>query len=197
MKILIDNGHGAETRGKRSPDGRLLEYLENRIIARGIVDALTARGLDASLLVPDETDISLRERCRRVNEWCRQLGKDNVLLISIHCNAAGRGDRWLTARGWCAYTTRGNTRADALATSLYNAAQAHLPGHRLRTDYTDADPDLEKDFYLLRHTSCPAVLTENLFMDNHEDCDFLLSQEGQQALIDLHVDGITTYLSAL
>lgn len=194
MKILIDNGHGAETRGKRSPDGRLLEYLENRIIARGIVDALTARDLDASLLVPEETDIPLPERCRRVNEWCRQLGKDNVLLISIHCNAAGRGDRWLTARGWCAYTTRGNTRADALATSLYTAARAHLPGHRLRTDYTDADPDLEKDFYLLRHTSCPAVLTENLFMDNHEDCAFLLSKEGQQSLVDLHVDGIISYL---
>ncbi|MBQ3814039.1 MAG: N-acetylmuramoyl-L-alanine amidase, partial [Bacteroidales bacterium] len=152
------------------------------------------RGLDASLLVPEETDISLPERCRRVNEWCRQLGKDNVLLISIHCNAAGRGGRWLSARGWCAYTTRGNTRADALATSLYIAAQAHLPGQRLRTDYTDADPDLEKDFYLLRHTSCPAVLTENLFMDNHEDCEFLLSQEGQQTLIDLHVDGIISYL---
>ena len=99
-----------------------------------------------------------------------------------------------SARGWCAYTTRGNTRADALATSLYNAAQAHLPGHRLRTDYTDADPDLEKDFYLLRHTSCPAVLTENLFMDNHEDCSFLLSEEVQQSLVDLHVDGICAYL---
>ncbi|MBR3658163.1 MAG: N-acetylmuramoyl-L-alanine amidase, partial [Prevotella sp.] len=133
----------------------------------------------------------------RVNEWCRQLGKDNVLLISIHCNAAGRGDRWLTARGWCAYTTRGNTRADALATALYDAARRHLPGHLLRTDYTDADPDLEKDFYLLRHTSCPAVLTENLFMDNHEDCDFLLSPEGQQTLIDLHVDGICAYSSLL
>ena len=197
MKILIDNGHGAETRGKRSPDGRLLEYLENRIIARGIVDALTARGLDASLLVPEETDISLPERCSRVNEWCRQLGKDNVLLISIHCNAAGRGDRWLTARGWCAYTTRGNTRADALATSLYTAAQAHLPGHRLRTDYTDADPDQEADFYLLRHTSCPAVLTENLFMDNHDDCDCLLSEAGQSAIVSLHVTGITAYLSTL
>ncbi len=194
MKILIDNGHGIDTKGKRSPDGRLLEYLENRIIARGIVDALTARGLDASLLVPEETDIPLPERCRRVNEWCRQLGKDNVLLISIHCNAAGRGDRWLSARGWCAYTTRGNTRADALATALYTAAQAHLPGHRLRTDYTDADADLEKDFYLLRHTSCPAVLTENLFMDNPADCAFLLSEEGQQSLVDLHVDGIISYL---
>ena len=161
MKILIDNGHGAETRGKRSPDGRLLEYRENRIIARGIVDALTARGLDAILLVPEETDISLPERCRRVNEWCRQLGRQNVILISIHCNAA----------------------------------QAHLPGMRLRTDYTDGDPDQETAFYLLRHTICPAVLTENLFIDNYEDCDFLLSPEGQQALVDLHVDGITNYLN--
>ena len=66
MKILIDNGHGIDTKGKRSPDGRLL--------------------------VPEETDISLPERCRRVNEWCCQQGKDNVLLISIHCNAAGRGN---------------------------------------------------------------------------------------------------------
>ena len=31
-------------------------------------------------------------------------------------------------------------------------------------------------------------------MDNHEDCEFLLSQEGQQTLIDLHVDGIISYL---
>lgn len=149
MKILIDNGHGIDTKGKRSPDGRLLEYAQNRLLAGRIVSALQARGLDASLLVPEQTDISLPERCRRVNEWCRQLGKDNVLLISIHCNAAGRGDRWLSARGWCAYTTPGTTGADALATTLYNAAQAHLLGMRLRTDYTDGDPDQEAAFYIL------------------------------------------------
>ena len=40
----------------------------------------------------------------------------------------------------------------------------------------------------------PAVLTENLFMDNHTDCNFLLSKEGQQSLVDLHVDGIISYL---
>ena len=197
MKILIDNGHGIDTKGKRSPDGRLLEYAQNRLLSGRIVSALQARGHDATLLVPEENDIPLPERCRRVNEWCRQLGKDNVILISIHCNAAGRGDRWRSARGWCAYTTRGNTQADTLATFLYSAAQAHLPGHCLRTDYTDADPDLEADFYILRHTRCPAVLTENLFMDNHEDCDFLLSPEGQQAIVSLHVTGITAYLSTL
>ena len=70
------------------------------------------------------------------------------------------------------------------------------PGHRLRTDYTDPDPDLESDFYLLRHTLAPAVLVENLFMDNPADCAFLLCPEGQQAIVNLHVDGIVRYLSA-
>ena len=193
MKILIDNGHGRETPGKRSPDGRLLEYAYTRNIARRIVSALTAQGYDAELLVPEEEDISLQERCRRVNTWCRQFGKDNVILISIHINAAGRGGRWMDARGWCAYTTRGNTRSDRLATCLYDAAAHHLPGMRLRTDYTDGDPDLEKNFYILLHTAAPAVLSESLFMDNHPDCDFLLTAEGQQSLVDLHVDGICQY----
>ena len=197
MKILIDNGHGIETPGKRSPDGVLREYAWNRLIASRIVDRLLSLGLDAELLVPEERDISLPERCRRVNTWCRRLGKDNVIVISIHANAAGRGDRWYDATGWCAYTSRGNTKADALATCLYAAAQAHLPGHRLRTDYTDADPDMEADFYILRHTMAPAVLTENLFMDALPDYRFLLSPEGQQSLVDLHVDGICAYLAGL
>ena len=195
MKILIDNGHGRETPGKRSPDGRLLEYAYTRDIARRIVSALTAQGYDAELLVPEQEDIPLPERCRRVNDWCRLLGKDNVILISIHINAAGHGDRWMNARGWCAYTTRGNTRADRLATCLYDAAARHLPGMCLRTDYTDGDPDLEKNFYILLHTAAPAVLSESFFMDNQADCDFLLTAEGQQSLVDLHVEGITNYLA--
>ena len=194
MKILIDNGHGRETPGKRSPDGRLLEYAYTRGIARRIVSALTAQAYDAELLVPEQEDISLQERCRRVNDWCRRLGKDNVILVSIHINAAGLGDRWMNARGWCAYTTRGNTRADRLATCLYAAAARHLPGMRLRTDYTDGDPDLEKNFYLLLHTASPSVLSESLFMDNADDCAFLLSPVGQQALVDLHIKGISCFL---
>lgn len=39
MKILIDNGHGIKTKGKRSPDGRLLEYAQNRLLAGRIVTA--------------------------------------------------------------------------------------------------------------------------------------------------------------
>ena len=52
MKILIDNGHGIETPGKRSPDGLFREYLYNREIARRVVSELTDCGRDAQLLVP-------------------------------------------------------------------------------------------------------------------------------------------------
>ena len=195
MKILIDNGHGMDTPGKRSPDEKLREYAWNRLIAGRIVAALTDLGHDAQLLVPEQEDISLSERCRRVNAICQVFGTRNVILISIHANAAGRGDRWYEATGWCAYTTRGDTRADALATSLYEAAKFHLPGQRLLTDYTDGDPDLEADFYILRHTLPPAVLVENFFMDSRRDYKFLLSADGQQAIVNLHVDGICRYLS--
>ena len=68
MKILLDNGHGIDTPGKRSPDGLLREYAWNRLIASRIVTPLTDLGHDAALLVPEQEDIPLPERCRRVNQ---------------------------------------------------------------------------------------------------------------------------------
>ena len=195
MKILLDNGHGFDTPGKRSPDGHFREYAYNRYLAFLIRERLLALGLDAQLVVPEREDISLKERCRRVNAIYRQLGNDQVILLSIHVNAAGNGQNWLDARGWSCFTTRGKTKADALATCLYEAAKNHLPGMKIRTDFSDGDPDIEKDFYIIRHTSCPAVLTENLFMDNREDVAFLESEEGARAIVNLHVDGILQYLS--
>ena len=70
IKILIDNGHGIQTKGKRSPDEKLLEYAYTREIAKRIVANLIDRGYDAELLVPEEDDIPLSERVRRVNEIC-------------------------------------------------------------------------------------------------------------------------------
>ena len=194
MKILIDNGHGRETAGKRSPDGRLLEWSYNREIARRVVAGLSSLGLDAELLVPEDEDISLYERCRRVNRLCLQLGKRNVCLISIHVNAAGHGDKWHNAEGWCCYTSPGQTAGDVLANYLCQAALQNLPGHRMRFDYTDGDADQEAAFYILRHTACASCLTENGFMDCVRSCDFLMSDEGKQAIVDLHVQGINEYV---
>lgn len=99
MKILIDNGHGENTPGKRSPDGSLREYAYAREIADRIAHELSARGYDAERIVRETVDVPLSERARRVNEVCGRYGTANVVLVSIHCNAAGNGAEWMNARG--------------------------------------------------------------------------------------------------
>jgi N-acetylmuramoyl-L-alanine amidase len=195
MKILIDNGHGENTPGKRSPDGKLREYSYTREIADRVVLELTKRGYDAERIVKENVDVPLVERVRRVNEVCGRLGSSNVILVSIHCNAAGNGG-WMKARGWSAYTSIGRTKADKLADRLYESARMYFTGQRIREDRSDGDPDWEEGFYVLKKTKCPAVLTENFFQDNQEDVAYLLSSEGKQAIVDVHVEGIINYIKA-
>lgn len=195
MKVLIDNGHGVDTAGKRSPDGSLREYKYAREIAEKVVSELKKRGFDAERIVTEENDISLSERCRRVNSICDRIGTKNVILVSIHCNAAGNGSQWMNARGWEAWTSVGQTAADKLADCLYKAAEE--TDFKIRKDTTDGDPDKEGHLYILKHTKCPAVLTENLFQDNKEDVAFLLSEAGKETIVSLHVKGIIKYLKTI
>lgn len=196
MKILIDNGHGENTPGKRSPDGRLREYAYTREIAERVVNKLKDLGYDAERIVTESKDISLSERVKRVNNHCSKLGAKNVLFVSIHCNAAGNG-QWLNARGWCAYTTKGTTNSDKLAEHLYESAEKQFIGHKIRTDKSDGDKDWESNFTVIYGTKCPSVLTENFFMDNKEDVEYLLSEKGKNAIVDTHVYGIINYIKTL
>lgn len=197
IKVLIDCGHGVETGGKRSPDGRLREWSYTRDIARRITIRLRSEGYDVQQIVVEDRDVPLSERVRRVNAVCREFGKENVILVSIHINAAGSDGKWHGATGWSAYTSRGKTKSDALAECLYTAAKAVLPAVRMRTDKTDGDSDIEQDFYILKNTLCPAVLTENLFQDNESDVTFLLTERGKEAITKLHCEGIRAYIKSI
>lgn len=133
MKILLDNGHGENTPGKRSPDGKLREYLYAREIASMVYDELYNRDYDVELLVPETTDISLSERCKRANKFAKELGNKNVLLVSIHCNAAGNGSAWMGAKGWSVFVSNNaSTNSKLLADCLYDAAEQQKL--RLRTE---------------------------------------------------------------
>ena len=194
MKNFIDNGHGIETPGKRNPDGKFLEYQYNRIIASRVIAELLDCGYDASLLVPEIFDVPLAERCNRVNAVCNEVGVGNVILVSIHVNAAGSDGKWHKASGWSAYTTPGITRADLLAYDLYEAAKKYLVGQKIRLFNGPKEPDFESNLYLLKHTKCAAVMTENMFQDCLSDVSFLQSHSGMEAITMLHVEGIVDFL---
>lgn len=206
MIILIDNGHGSNTNGKISPildfdipnqfvyKNRFREALYNRVIAKELVSKLMKDGYDARLLVPEDIDVSLSERVRRINTICNREGASNVILISIHSNAAGNGTSWMTGKGWEAYTTRGKTKSDKLAEFLYKRAEKNFGDRKIRTDWSDGDRDKEADFYIIKKSKCPAVLTENFFYDNKDDLKFLTSKEGIDAVVKTHYEGIIDYL---
>ena len=198
MKILIDNGHGRNTPGKRSPDERLLEYRYTREIADKVVTQLKKLGYDAEFLVPELYDVTLLERVHRINVKCQTYGKNNVIAISIHCNAAGNGKEWFNATGWEIWTSEGNTQSDVLAESLIRAAEENFVGQKIRVNaQKSGDRDKEKNFTILKSSLCPAVLTENFFMDSKADVAYLLSPEGREAVIKCHVEGIINYIKSL
>ena len=164
--LLIDNGHGCNTPGKRSPlleDGRsrLFEWEFTRRVAQRIVE--------------------LAPKC---------------VLISIHGNAAGNGSSWMNARGWEAWTTIGKTNSDKLAEQLYNAARKFFPTDtKFRTDKADGDQDKESNFTVIYKATCPAVLTENFFYDNLDDCRYMLSYIGIDAIARAHLAGTVYYFT--
>lgn len=194
MKVLIDNGHGVETPGKRSPDGRLREYAYTREIADRVISRLQGEDIDSNRIVPEETDVTLSERVARANKYYAESGKQ-AILVSIHCNAAGNGSAWMGARGWSVFVdTTASANSKRLATTM--AEVAKKKGVTVRKEMNNRNYWIE-NLYICKHTNCPAVLVENFFQDNKEDVDFLLSEKGKQCVTDITVEGIMKYLTKI
>lgn len=195
MIILIDNGHGYNTPGKCSPDGKFKEWKKNRELAREIVMELKDDGYDARLIVTEENDISLAERVQRVNYICRKEGTSNVILVSIHSNAAGADGKWHSARGFSAHVSlNASDKSKRLAKFLWQRAIEYgLKGNRC----VPQEMFIAQNLYILRHTVCPAVLTENLFYDNQEDLEMLQSQQGHDKIVLAHLRAIRDYIKSL
>ena len=65
-----------------------------------------------------------------------------------------------------------------------------FPKEKIRTDYSDGDADKEARFYMLQKSQCPAILTENLFMDNETDCRKLMDDDFREQIAEAHVRAI-------
>ena len=194
--VLIDNGHGKNTKGKCSPDKSIYEWEYTREIACRLYERLLIEGIEAILITPEEKDISLTERVKREKKFTKEakkVGKETC-FISLHLNAAGGDGRWKTARGWTGWIAQ-EASADSkkLAQLLYAEAEARgLQGDRCvpSTKYWTAN------YTVCTDTSCPAVLTESLFQDNKEDVAYLLTEEGKEAIVDLHLQAIKKYIKS-
>ena len=190
MTVLLDNGHGGlingayQTPGKRSPvwnDGsQLFEGEFNRAIVNGIIERLTQLKIPYVNLAPEYRDVRLETRVKRANIY----PSNSSFYLSLHANAGG-------GNGSEIFTSPGDTKSDRIATIFGNEYQMTFPNRRLRTDFSDGDLDKERRFYVLTKTRMPALLTENFFMDNEEECkSILMTTNGRSKIIQYHVNAI-------
>ena len=197
ITIILGTAHQKSIPGKGSPDGKFKEYKYSREVVKAVSDILQSMGYRTIIDIEDD-DLGLSQskelslRCKIVNELVEQY--KNCIYVSIHVNAAASDGKWHNGTGWEVYTSVGKTKSDELATCLYNAARYNTENKKMRTDYSDGDPDKEAHLYVLKNTNCPAVLTENFFQDNKKDVDYLTSDEGFHAIVRLHVEGILNYI---
>ena len=194
LVVILDAGHGNNTPGKCSPDKSLYEWQFNREIVAMLCERLYGiEHVQTVILVPEEHDVPLKERVRRVNTIVHDAKIENkeVLLISIHINAAGHGT-WKNACGWSVWVSNNaSDKSKQFAQIAYlEAVSLGLHGNRVapKENYWSSN------FYILKNTPCPAVLTENMFQDNQGDVAFLKSDEGKNKIVDLHFNAVKKYL---
>jgi N-acetylmuramoyl-L-alanine amidase len=172
LKIFIDPGHGGKDTGAlgnglQEKDITLSIALEMRRILQNEYENI-------SVQLSRTSDIAapLSERVAKANRW----GAD--VYVSIHVNAGG-------GTGYEDYIYEGlsDHSATARIRDIIHEEVIRATGFRDRGKK-------KANFYVLRETIMPAVLTENGFVDRKEDAEKLKDPAFLQKIARGHVNGL-------
>ena len=172
IKIMLDPGHGghdpgAVANGLREKD--LTLDIAQRI--RRILEA-EYTGVEVRLTRETDTYLDLSERAKLANAW----GAD--FFLSIHINAGG-------GTGWESYRY---TSASAKTVAYQDAIHAEVM-RAIGAGVKDRGKKAA-NFAVLRETKMPALLTENMFIDNQKDVTLLRDPEFLEKLARGYVVGL-------
>lgn len=179
-KVCLDPGHAKNTAGKRSPDSSLMEYDFNRKVTYRMEHHLKRHGVDVVLTCRDEvTDKSLSARAKVAND-----AKADI-FVSVHGNAAGDG--WSSANGWEIFVYKKGGNAEKLAKLIQAESVPYLGLRFRRLD--------EANFGVLRETNMPAVLIEQGFYSNKQECDMMKTKAFQEKCAIANTKAILKYFN--
>lgn len=193
--IIIGTAHGQNVAGKCSPSGSLKEYQWSREICGKLVKQLQADGYRAIIDTEDINEIGLGNRVQICRNYSNYFGKSNVLYFSIHVNAAGADGQWKSATGWESHIAKNASEKSKLIANILSE-EIEKRGIKVRRPLKTQNYWCS-NFYVLVNTPCPAVLCESGFMDNKKDCEWLLSKEGKETLLDAYKTAIERYVDQI
>ena len=200
--VILDAGHGglnpanghyttAPSKMWEFKNWTFYEGVFNRLVVKEIAVLLDAMGIPYEIVSHKWQDNSRPDRVAKVQNIVRRQG--NSVLFSIHANAANTNNpNFFHAKGYMVFTSKGQTKSDAIAETLWQKLQKHLPTRQGRKDLSDGDLDYEASFDMLALTPCPAVLLECGFFTNEEEALFLMQPATQKAIATAIVETIVT-----
>lgn len=185
---ILDPGHSIHTPGKRHQG--FLEYEFNRDVASRLAALLREENIKYafSLFYYDSIEddrVSLQKRVERANTLRSDLPK---LFVSIHANAQRLrpNQEYGQAHGletwYCKGSEQGKEFASVLQRSLIE-----------RLGWKDRGIKASANLYVLKHTNCPAVLSENGFYTNLLEQQMLKDHNVRQQIAQAHFDAIVYY----
>ncbi|MDW0113114.1 N-acetylmuramoyl-L-alanine amidase [Sporosarcina saromensis] len=180
VRIALDAGHGKNTPGKRSPDGER-EWSFNNAVLLACVERLSTYQ-DVQILRLDdptgEIDVSLSDRVKKANDWNADV------LVSFHHNAL-RGV-WNNHGGIETYVANNASKTSVELAQIINPKIVKAMSLRNRGVK-------RANWYIVRYSKMPALLTEGGFMDSTTDIIALRNQDKLQAQGYAVADGLAEY----
>jgi N-acetylmuramoyl-L-alanine amidase len=170
--IVLNPGHCLAGGDPGACSGSLKEAEITMCLCELIAAGLPAYGIDSIIICANE----LSDICTQANQH------DADLFLSIHVNA-GKGT------GYEDYTYSANGRANDLRGLLRIDVMNYL-----RTQEIGDRGQKTKNLAVLRGTTMPAVLTENLFIDHPKDAAKLADPAFIRGLAGAYVRGIARAL---
>lgn len=173
VKVAIDPGHGGYDTG--ASYGGFEEKYITLEISNKLKKYLEDSDIKVFLTREDDSFLSLAERVEITNS----IRPD--VFVSVHANAlsTSRGIRGVETYWW-------STQSQRLAYLLHKSVLNHLniPDHFIR----------KAKFYVIRHTSSPAVLAELGFLTNHYDRQLLTNSTTQDKYAKAVSEAILRFL---
>jgi len=174
-KIAVSTGHYL------NEPTRDIEYPANVRVAGLLHSLLITEGFSAELIPGGK----LQDKVKQVNMFGPEIA------IECHFNRLGwphnpnnYGD------GYEVCCWEGSRNGRKLAASVLEGFKEKLPFRRRGTGLWE-----RRDLYFLKHTRCPALIIEPLFLDNAAEVPFLEMKYGYEFIAEAVFNGIAAYFS--
>lgn len=170
-KVVIDAGHGGTDAG--AVGGGTYEKDITLDVAKRVEDLLKKSGFAVLMTRPNDTYVSLQDRVAMSEKY------NPDIFVSIHVNSSVRPE--ITGVETHYYHQESMTLAQTVHSSLASAVDS--PNRGL----------FKSKFYVINHTTAPAILVEIGFISNSAERAQLVGEKRKQATAKAIADGVKNY----